>query len=209
MSDSLKITNEVGAQILLRQIDSVAKRLNRLRTVGSKSRELPKGSGDVLKIIEHNGPQTVPQVARQRYSSRQNIQLLVNRLAMLGCVILRANPGHKRSALVCLTESGEDMLKGIGEREGHLMADVSTRLQEDEIQTAVGIMAKLAGYLDEEQARRGAPSSQSSRPRRVERAIKVRRKAARLGPESEKADAPPAQATQTEVVEDEFPVNLL
>ena len=71
----------------------------------------------VMRDLRHQGPMTVPQMARQRPVSRQHIQAIVNDLQRAGLVTLVENPRHKRSRLVQLTNSGEDELDRIIERE--------------------------------------------------------------------------------------------
>jgi len=81
-----------------------------LAEVGSLAKALrveePAGGNEALEILGRFGPRTVPQIARMRGTSRQNIQIVVNRLDREGHVELRPNPAHKRSDLVLLTEKG-------------------------------------------------------------------------------------------------------
>jgi len=67
---------------------------------------IPSASRAALQVLQRYGPQTVPQIARARFSSRQNIQILINRLKDEGLVEFVNNPDHKRSALVRLTSQG-------------------------------------------------------------------------------------------------------
>src|SRR5262249_2067702 len=63
------------------------------------------------------GPPTVPELARGRPVSRQFIQSVVNDLAAAGLAETVANPLHKRSALVRLTERGRAAFAEVRARE--------------------------------------------------------------------------------------------
>src|SRR5690349_17574133 len=54
-----------------------------------------------------------------RCTSREHVQRIVNRLAARGCVVVVANPAHKRSALLQVTDRGRSLLaKGLsGEKQ--------------------------------------------------------------------------------------------
>src|SRR5207247_10216928 len=59
------------------------------------------GAGEisVLRALSEHGAHTVPQIARLRDTSRQNIQILVNRLASQGLVEFSSNPDRKSTRL--------------------------------------------------------------------------------------------------------------
>jgi DNA-binding MarR family transcriptional regulator len=100
--------NPSEIQALLSEIRSLAIRLR--QGVAPRPDGLPPGGQQVLEILLLRGEQTVPQIARLRGTSRQNIQILVNRLQTDGCVDLISNPAHKRSCLVRVTEKGSQMM---------------------------------------------------------------------------------------------------
>src|SRR2546423_8021593 len=89
-------------EALLVEVNGLA---NRLKAT-DPSVAIPSASRAALQVLQRCGPQTVPQIARARFSSRQNIQILVNRLQQEGLVELVGNPEHKRSGLVRLTSRG-------------------------------------------------------------------------------------------------------
>src|SRR5436305_7931387 len=93
---------EEGLEALLIEVNGLA---NRLKSNNPKE-TIPSASRVALQVLQRCGPQTVPQIARARFSSRQNIQILVNRLQKEGLVELVENPDHKRSVLVRLTHRG-------------------------------------------------------------------------------------------------------
>jgi len=97
---------------LLSEILALAIRLR--RGFPQDAEQLPAGGQEVLEILEAHGDQTVPQIARLRGTSRQNIQILVNKLQQDGCVELANNPAHKRSNLVRATNKGSARLLNAG-----------------------------------------------------------------------------------------------
>ena len=64
----------------------------------------------ILSELQDSGPCTVPDLARRLNTSRQNIQVMTNRLLSQGFVQTAANSGHKRSPLFNLTASGVAIL---------------------------------------------------------------------------------------------------
>jgi DNA-binding MarR family transcriptional regulator len=81
---------------------------------GRPARSLSKRA--ILKLLrEHADGLTVPQLARHRGSSRQNLQVLVDALAKEGQVQFLENPDHCRSPRVKLTENGRRTLKRPGQ----------------------------------------------------------------------------------------------
>lgn len=79
----------------------------------------------VMESLAQSGPQTVPRMARQRPVSRQHIQILVNQLIEAGLCQTRANPDHKRSALVDLTVRGRAVFAVMRKRERGVIAELA------------------------------------------------------------------------------------
>lgn len=61
----------------------------------------------LMEVLMEGGPQTVPQLARAGATSRQNIQVQVNRMLKAGLLELRTNPAHCKSPLVALSVQGQ------------------------------------------------------------------------------------------------------
>jgi DNA-binding MarR family transcriptional regulator len=70
----------------------------------------------VLEALALRGPQTVPVLAKNRTTSRQNIQIVVNKLSQLKLVESAPNPAHRRSKLIQLTAMGQQFLNQAEER---------------------------------------------------------------------------------------------
>src|SRR5205823_5328134 len=107
---------------------------------------------------------TVPRIARQRSTSRQNIQILVDRLEADGRVELQRNPAHKRSALVCLTTQGTAWLSSHENLEKNLLRQIGLGISDLEIQQGITALSKVRSLLsasvqtaDEQPERRQSP----------------------------------------------------
>jgi DNA-binding MarR family transcriptional regulator len=74
------------------------------------------GSYGFLRALALEGPQTVPDIARSRPTSRQRMQRLADELAAEGLVTFVRNPNHRRSKLVRLTAKGERQYGEMTER---------------------------------------------------------------------------------------------
>jgi len=124
---------------------------NRLKT--GAGADLPAGSGGVLQILEKEGARTVPQIARNRFTSRQNIQIVVNRLAREGLIELTDNPSHKRSALVKLTPKGEHLLAEVGKRRQEFLDSLAIQFSPQDLQSGASLLRRLRKALTERSSR--------------------------------------------------------
>lgn len=118
----------------------------KLRAAGERIGATPPagaGSLGLLRSLAKEGPQPVPQLARDRDVSRQHIQTMVNDLAEQGLVEFIDNPAHKRSKLVAITESGKIRLAALLERVEDAYEGVSTGMDKGEIRTAIKVLSQL------------------------------------------------------------------
>lgn len=76
----------------------------------------------VLESLVEGGPLTVPQIARLKGVSRQHIQLVVNALAVKGCVAIEDNPNDARSPLVAITKAGSGLYRKVVAREMKILS---------------------------------------------------------------------------------------
>ncbi len=119
---------------------------HRLRVVAEQVHgqgEMSAGRRGILRNIDRLGPQTVPQMARDRPVSRQHIQTLVNELAKEGLVDFIDNPAHKRSSLVHLTRKGKVTLDAMNQREAKLLGALDTGIAEKDLRTAAAVLRRL------------------------------------------------------------------
>jgi DNA-binding MarR family transcriptional regulator len=128
---------------LLVEVNGLA---NRLKSTDPTA-TLPSASRAALQLLQRHGPQTVPQIARARFSSRQNIQILINRLQQEGLVEFVTNPDHKRSALVRLTNHGQAAIAEAGKVLAELNTKILPSFSQSELSSATEVLSKLRALL--------------------------------------------------------------
>lgn len=147
--------NHPGApDALLALFDETVSLFHRLTVMAEEIHEqgsLSAALRGILRGLRRHGAQTVPNMARLRPVSRQNVQLLVNRLLEAGLVELVENPAHKRSQLVRLTPEGVRRTDEMALRERRLLPRLDTGLSVHEIAQAAGILRGIRGALESNQ----------------------------------------------------------
>lgn len=155
----------------------------------------------VLQALAAGGPHTVPEVARERRTSRQNIQVVVNRLKKAGLVEMESNPAHKRSSLVRLTGKGKAAFGLIQETESERLESLLAQIQEEDLACARRVLSQLCqslGGRGVHEAGHGQANLQRSRSSAGAKAKVSRRRNAR-----------PPSAMEGTSDEEVFPLNLL
>ena len=187
------------------KLDSLLGEINILATQYKQARQPFQDQGDwtggvrgVLLILGRGEGQTVPEIARARGTSRQNIQIVVNRLKIDGLAELAANPTHKRSALVRLTEKGKRVLRQIEFAEEKLHQDVLATLSQEELVSATKCLKRLRHLLA---FGTGAPPATEPNPSAGKRTRAIRTR------DIEQGNPPKTGGLKEE--DDAFPVNLL
>jgi DNA-binding MarR family transcriptional regulator len=104
---------------------------------------LSAGKRGILRGLHRNGPQTVPQMARARFVSRQHIQSIVNFLSDEGLVEFIKNPAHMRSKLARLTEKGIDIVNKMNKQEAKLLDKLVIDIPETELLKTAEILRKV------------------------------------------------------------------
>src|SRR5436305_6357275 len=97
----------------------------------------------LMQMLAEHGPQTVPSIAQARHNSRQNTQVMADRLAHLGWIEFIPNPKHKRSDLVQLTQKGLVQLKTSAEVERRILERLATNIPEQAIRKALDLLGPL------------------------------------------------------------------
>lgn len=111
--------------------------------------ELSHACRGVLRDLSRLGPRTVPQLARCRPVSRQNVQMLVNRLIAEDLAELLRNPEHKRSQLVRLTSPGKVLLDEMEKRETTLLSTLDLDLSLDELRVGARVLHRFRETLEQ------------------------------------------------------------
>jgi DNA-binding MarR family transcriptional regulator len=138
-----------GTPVLPEQLEALLVEVNGLanRLKSDPQATLPSASRAALQLLQRHGPQTVPQIARARFSSRQNIQILINRLQQEGLVEFFTNPDHKRSALVRLTPRGQAVIAEAGKEAAELTTKILPSFSQSELSSATDVLSRLRSLL--------------------------------------------------------------
>jgi len=132
---------------LLGEINTLATQCKQARPPFQTNGDGAGGVRGVLLVLGRSGGQTVPEIARVRSTSRQNIQIVVNRLKAEGLAECTTNPTHRRSALVRLTEKGRQMFRQLEMAEAKLLDDVLVELSQEELVSATKCLQRLRQAL--------------------------------------------------------------
>ena len=104
----------------------------------------------VLEFLYPDTRLTVPEIARRYQVSRQHVQVTVNRLLDQGLLESSANPRHKRSVLIALTEPGRATFAEILDSETGLVDDLFSDIEIADIATTRRTLETLLNKLAKE-----------------------------------------------------------
>src|SRR5262245_8293399 len=93
-------------------------------------------------------PKTVPQIARRLGLARQNVQRIADLLVDDGLAMLAANPDHRTSARVVLTEHGRKVLVDMMRSARAYHRELASELAPAEIANLRRSLRKLCSVLD-------------------------------------------------------------
>jgi DNA-binding MarR family transcriptional regulator len=121
-----------------------------LRAAGKRIGAVTAADGGywgMLRSLNVEGPQTVPQIARSRPVSRQHIQKLANEMIAEGVIELVDNPTHRRSKLLRLTGQGETVFQEITDRIAQEAQGFAEGMDIEEILVSVKVLRQLSVKL--------------------------------------------------------------
>ena len=119
--------------------------LNSARVVETslKPLGLTVGMRAVLEVLAATGPATVPAIGERLDLPRQGVQRHVNDLIEGNHVESRANPGHRRSVLIALTDTGSDLIRRINDDERRHLSHMAAECTAQEIAAAHKVLQAL------------------------------------------------------------------
>src|SRR5579859_3222534 len=132
---------------LLTQVTALATRVRQDERKVQAAGDLAVGGTPVLRLLSERGALTVPQIARLNCTSRQNIQILVNRLEKEGCLETVPNPAHKRSELVRLTSRGQASLAAVVQNGESYKEELLPRLSGEDLVRASELLRSIREAL--------------------------------------------------------------
>ncbi len=101
----------------------------------------------VLEMLHRHGAQTVPDIALRLDIKRQYVQVMCNETLASGLIEHRANPRHKRSPILALTDPGRALIEEIISKELTLMEKMGAQLSSDDISTALKVVLAVTDSL--------------------------------------------------------------
>jgi DNA-binding MarR family transcriptional regulator len=116
--------------------------------------EMSGGLRSILRNLDKHGEQTVPQMARDRAVSRQNVQTLVNQLAEAAYVEFIENPAHKRSAFVRLTALGKKTVDAMNRREHKLLSKSGVGVPDKKMHEAAETLRAVRAFFESSEWKR-------------------------------------------------------
>jgi DNA-binding MarR family transcriptional regulator len=148
MAQESKIELSGGLQSLFAETTALIHRLKRMTQHVHQQAAGTNNCRGVLRSLSHQGPQTVPHLARSGKVSRQHVQTLVNRLVAEGHVEFVDNPVHQRSRLIRILPSGSVWLAAVTRREETHLTGLGIDLPEAEVRLATGVLRQLRELFD-------------------------------------------------------------
>jgi len=97
----------------------------------------------VMGSLASDGPRTAPDLARKRRVSRQRMQAILNDLLGAGLARRLANPSHRRSVLIELTDEGRRRLAEIRARETAMLARTAPAVSAADLAAALRLFDVL------------------------------------------------------------------
>jgi DNA-binding MarR family transcriptional regulator len=104
----------------------------------------------ILEFLHPDAELTVPEIARRYQVSRQHVQVTINGLLDKGLVRSTANPQHKRSALMQLTDAGRETFASIRATETRVIDELFSNVEIADVATTKRTLETLLGRLNQE-----------------------------------------------------------
>lgn len=104
----------------------------------------------VLEVLLMHGAATVPEIALRLEIKRQYVQVMVNETLAAGLTVSLANPRHKTSTMIALTDIGRSLIEAVVQRERDLVAAFGADIAAAEAATALDVVLRLVGKLKDQ-----------------------------------------------------------
>jgi len=95
----------------------------------------------VLELLLRSGSMTVPDMARARGVSRQHVQQQVDALLEGDLVERTANPAHRRSPMIALSDRGRALIQNMRAEEQNAVSRLQVGVSDEAIEEAVQVLA--------------------------------------------------------------------
>jgi DNA-binding MarR family transcriptional regulator len=136
-----------SVQTLQDQIHWLSAEFKRRAAASPEEGKLLLATRGVLQTLAENGDSSVPAIADARNTTRQNIQIIANRLAERSFVEFIPNPRHMKSDLLHLTEKGSALLASATAQEATFVEHLAIHLRKSEVDEAIHCLTHLRAIL--------------------------------------------------------------
>lgn len=136
---------------LLAMLDQNVALFKRMRLMAERLHQQGPCSGalrSILRSLAQSGPQTVPMLARQHQMNRQPMQTFINQLHQQQLIGQQDNPAHKRSPLYALTESGQQLIAEMHQRELDLLQTLPLDIPVTELNQCCALLKRVQQLFD-------------------------------------------------------------
>ena len=155
---SIEIQDEL--EQLLEDVIATGSMLRHSSLPAANDNGLSLSAHSVLRLLRQQPGLTVPQLSRERGTSRQNSRVLVDRLAGMGWVEYLANPDHERSERLQLTSTGSRALNAANQAQSARLAELLPHVTEDELRSCSELLGRIrARFGGKKAARTGSVRS--------------------------------------------------
>jgi len=103
----------------------------------------------VMEFLYPEGNLSVPEIAARYQVSRQHVQVTANRLLALGLLVKKANPRHRRSKLLALSDAGRETFTAILARDREAVDALFRGISASERETTRNTLETLMQRLNE------------------------------------------------------------
>lgn len=134
------------AELILQEIRELAMRLRQGEEAIAHVEGHTRASWRVLAAAVGPGG-TVPQLARRLGLKRQSVQRIADHLVEGGWAHYEANPHHRRSPLVRLTDKGESSLSLLERAFSDWKQTLGEELELEELETTLYVLRSLRANL--------------------------------------------------------------
>jgi DNA-binding MarR family transcriptional regulator len=108
-----------------------------------KDDELSAADRAVMEFLYPDERLSVPSIASKYRVSRQHVQVTVNRLRSIGLMRAEANPRHKRSQLIRLSELGRETFAEIRNNEAAIVRKLFADLNQQDVERTRRLLKSL------------------------------------------------------------------
>jgi DNA-binding MarR family transcriptional regulator len=142
------MNKEAALSDLLKEIRINFQLLRKSVEVVHKGSDISIGIRAIIELLNDHGGMTVPHLAKTRHMSRQSVQVIIDQMLKMGWVETKANPFHKKSSLIELTDEGRKAFKNMQEQEIKHMKKLNIDVPAKKLEEAHKLLEHINQKID-------------------------------------------------------------